>query len=545
MKRSTTTKARLTRRAFLAQGSAIALVAACAPAGTSSPSAAAASGTPKAGGTFVFATNVDVAPLIPGSTATEDHQRVLSLMYEGLVTQDLHYLKGGALPEKPWLAESWDISPDGLQYTFKLRQNVKFHDGTPFDAEAVKVNYERATLASSPYYDRTVAGLSAKVYNYVAKGEVVDKYTWRLTLKSPVGEFIRLMADRVLLLVSPAALAKYGPAGIVDNPVGTGPFTFVRRVPGQRIELARNQNYWNGAPYLDKVIMTFITDSQARLAALKSGDIDFVLAMDPDQAAIYAADPNVNLVFNPVPKTWVWMLNFKQGPTANKLVRQALNYAWNRDALVKNLLLDLATPAIAPAAPANPAWPPTRAPYTYDPEKAKKLLADAGYPNGFSMTLLYGNKGVNDQVNTLIQSDFRKVGVDVKLEKMEYATFLSIFSKGLPDQYGAGQTFWDTSAWLGLWLDSVFSSKFQPPKGNNRSWYSNPEVDRLLDEARPISDPKKSADAYRKVLDVLMEDAPWVWFYHDKGPMALRKRVKGLDITSSSFFDLKTVWLDA
>ena len=534
----------------------MALVAACSSAVTSGPSPAvsagssgapaAGAGTPKTGGTFVYATNVDVAPLIPGSTATVDHQRILSLMYEGLVTQDLHDLKDAALPEKPWLAESWDISSDGLQYTFKLRQNVKFHDGTPFDADAVKVNFERATLASSPYYDKTVAGLSAKIYNYVAKGEAVDKYTWRLTLKSPVGEFIRLLADRVILMVSPAALAKYGPTGIVDHPVGTGPFTFVQRVAGQRIELAKNKDYWGGAPYLDKVIMSVVADSQARLAGLKSGEIDFVTAMDPDQAAIYKADPNVNLVFNPSPMTWVWMLNCKgQGPTTNKLVRQALNYAWDRDALVKNLLLDLATPAIAPAAPANPASPPTHAPYTYDPAKAKKLLADAGYPNGFSMTLVYGDKSPNDQVNTLIQSDFRKVGVDVKLEKMEYAAFLSMFSKGLPDQYGGGQTFWATSAHLGQWLETVFSSHFQPPKGNNRDWYSSAEVDRLLDEARPISDPKKSAYAYRKVLDVVMEDAPWVWFYHDKNPMAVRKRVHGLDITSSQFFDLKPVWVSA
>jgi peptide/nickel transport system substrate-binding protein len=560
VKRSTITKGRLTRRALLVQGSAIALVAACAPAVITSPSPAAsggasgasagsapaaASGAPKTGGTFIYANNVDVAPLIPGSTATVDHQRVLSLMYEGLVTQDLHDLKDAALPEKPWLAESWDISSDGLQYTFKLRQNVKFHDGTPFDADAVKVNFERATLASSPYYDKTVAGLSAKIYNYVAKGEVVDKYGWRLTLKSPVGEFIRLLADRVILMVSPAALAKYGAAGIVDHPVGTGPFTFVQRVAGQRIELAKNKDYWAGAPYLDKVIMTVVPDAQARFAALKSGEVDFVTAMDPDQAAIYKADPNVNLVFNPSPMTWVWMLNCKQGPTTNKQVRQALNYAWNRDALVKDLLLDLATPAIAPAAPGNAASPPSHAQYTYDPEKAKKMLADAGYPNGFAMTLVYGDKGLNDQVNTLIQSDFRKVGVDVKLEKMEYAAFLSMFSKGLPDQYGGGQTFWATSAHLGQWLETVFSSKFQPPHGNNRDWYSSAEVDRLLDEARPISDPKKSADAYRKVLDVVMEDAPWVWFYHDKNPMAVRKRVHGLDITSSQFFDLKPVWVDA
>jgi len=555
MKRSTTSKARLTRRALLMQGSAIALVAACAPAVTSSPSPAASAGpsaapaagagTPKVGGTFAYASNVDVAPLIPGSTATVAHQRILSMMYEGLVTQDLHDTKNSAVAEKPWLAESWDISPDGLQYTFKLRQNVKFHDGTPFDADAVKVNFERATLTTSPHYDKTVAGLSAKIFNYVAKGEAVDKYTWRYTLKSPVGEFIRLLADRVILMVSPAALQKYGPAGIVDHPIGTGPFKFVQRVAGQKIELAKNAEYWGGAPKLDKVIMTIIPDAQARLAALRSGEIDFVTEMDPDQAATYRADANVSVVFNPSPMTWVWMLNNRQGPTTNKKVRQALNYAWNRNALVKDLLLDLAAPAIAPAAPSHPASPPTHAQYTYDPEKAKKLLAEAGYANGFSMTLAYGDRGANDQVNTLIQSDFRKIGVDVKLEKMEYAAFLSMFSKGLPDQYGAGQTFWATSAHLGQWLETVFSSQFQPPKGNNRTWYSSAEVDRLLDEARPISDPKKSAEAYRKVLDVVMEDAPWVWFYHDKNPMAVRKRVRGLDITSSPFFDLQPVWVDA
>lgn len=554
---------RLTRRDFLIACSLSVfsgLLAACAPsAPPTSPSPvstpvtrtapgsteASATAKPRAGGTLVMAFNTDPAPLIPGSTATVAHQRILSLMYEGLVTEDLHDTKNSQLKTVPWLAESWDISPDGLQYTFKLRQNVTFHDGTPFDAEAVKVNYERCTLPSSPYYDQTVAGLTAKVFNYVARGEVVDRYTWRYTLKSPVGEFLRLLTDRVLLIVSPAALEKYGPKGIVDHPVGTGPFKFVSRVAGQKIELEKNPNYWGGAPYLDRVIMTVIADAQARMAAIKSGEADLVLEVDPDQVATYRADPNLTLLFNPSPMTWVWMLNCRNGPTTNKQVRQALNYAWNREALVKNLLLDLVTPAVSPAPPNNPASPPTHAPYTYDPDKAKQLLAAGGYPNGFSMKVVYGERGTNDQVNTLIQSDFRKIGVNVELEKMEYAAFLSMFSKGLPDEYGAGQTFWTTSAQLGQWLETVFSSKFQPPRGNNRTWYTSPAVDQLLDEARPITDPQKSAEAYRKVLDQVVDDAPWVWFYHDKNPVVARNRVRGLDIGSSPFFDLHPVWLES
>lgn len=529
----------INRRKFLV-GSSVVLLAACAP---STPSAPALK--PKAGGTLVYASNVDLAPLIPGTTATVAHQRVLSMVHEGLVSEDLHDTKNSALKTVPWLAESWDISPDGLQYTFKLRQNVKFHDGAPFDAEAVKMNYERATVPTSPYFDKTIQGLTAKVFNYVQKGEVVDKYTWRYTLKAPVGEFLRLMTDRVLLLVSPAALQKYGAAQIVDHPTGTGPFKFVERVPGQKIVLEKNPEHWGGAPYLDRVIMSVITDSQARMAAIRSGEVDFVLEMDPDQAATYRQDPNIAVVFQPSPMSWVWMLNCREGPTTNKAVRQALNYAWNRDALVKDLLLDLAVPAISPAPPNNPSSPPSHALYTYDPAKAKQLLAAGGYPNGFSMTLMYGSRGANEQVNTLIQSDFRKIGVDVKLEKLEYAAFLAIFAKGLPTGYGAGQTFWTTSAQLGQWLETVFSSKFQPPNGNNRDWYGSTETDRLLDAARPIADPVKSAEAYRKVLDQVVEDAPWVWFYHDKNPLAVRNRVKGLDIGSSPFFDLQPVWVDA
>lgn len=539
MAESTPRLGRINRRTFLV-GSSAALLAACAQPTLGTPTV-----KPKAGGTLVFASNVDLAPLIVGTTATVAHQRVLSMIHEGLVSEDLHDTKNSALKTVPWLAESWEISSDGLLYTFKLRQNVKFHDGTPFDAQAVKVNYERATVPTSPYFDRTVQGLTAKVFNYVQKGEVVDPYTWRYTLKSPVGEFIRLLTDRVLLIVSPAALQKYGTAQIVNYPTGTGPFKFVERVPGQKIVLEKNSDYWAGAPYLDRVIMTVVTDSQARMAAIRSGEADLVLEMDPDQAGTYRQDPNISVVFQPSPMSWVWMLNCREGPTANKTVRQALNYAWNREALVKDLLLDLSTPAISPAPPNNPASPPSVAPYTYDPAKAKQLLTAAGYPNGFSMTLMYGQRGTNDQVNTLIQSDFRKIGVDVKLEKLEYAAFLAIFARGLPAGYGAGQTFWTTSAQLGQWLETVFSSKFQPPQGNNRNWYSSPEVDRLLDAARPIADPAKSAEAYRKVLDQVVEDAPWVWMYHDKNPLAVRKRVRGLDIGSSPFFDLKPVWVDA
>lgn len=536
-------RGQITRREFLAVSS-VAFLAACTPTGAtpSASSSAPASLTPKAGGTFVYASAAELPPLKPGPAI--DTQRVLGLIQEGLVQEDLHDTKSSSLKIVPNLAESWDVSPDGLQYTMKLRQNVRFHDGTAFDAGAVKANYERATLTTSPVFDKAVQSSAAKIYSFVAKGEVVDKFTFRYTLKNPVGEFIRLLGDRQLLIASPASLQKYAPDDIANHPVGTGPFKFVQRVPGQKVVLEKNADYWGGAPYLDQVIVSIITDAQARMAAIRSGDVDAVLDVLPDQVATYQKDSNINVVFQQGPHIYYWGLNCREGPTANKAVRQAINYAWNRDALTKDLLLNLAAPAISPVPPNNPASPPNRPPYTYDPDRAKSLLQSAGFPSGFSMTLQFGDQGNNEQINTLIQSDLKKVGIDVKLVKLEYAASVAALSKGIPSAHGAVQTFGTASAALESYLDSMFYSKSQPPNGNNRSWYVNTDVDKLLDAARPISDPQKNAEGYRKALDQIVDDAPWLWLFHNKTAFAIRKRVHGLDVPSSIWFDLKTVWVE-
>ncbi len=535
---------RINRRGFLVGGSALVLAACAAPGASTQPGAGTSAGKPKAGGTFVYASEKDFTPLVPATSTGHQTHRLLANMCEGLVREDLHDTKSTSLKTVPWLAESWTISPDGLQYTFKLRQGVKFHDGTPFDADAVKANYDRCNTESSPFFDKAAKPLTAQIFNFVAKGEVIDKYTWRYTLKSPIGEFLRLLNDRLLLIASPAALQKYGNQGIADHPTGTGPFKFVERVAGQRIVMEKNADYWGGAPYLDKVIVTIIIDPQARMAALRSGEVDWVLEMLPDQAEVYRKDPNISLVYQPIPHTWFWMLNYREGPTAKKEVRQALNYAWNRDALTKGLLKDLAAPALSPAPPNNPASPPSKAPYTYDPAKAKQLLKDAGYPNGFDMTVMYPITGINDELNSLLQADFKQIGVNVKLEKYENSAFLTTSRLGVPATHGALQTNWTTNAQLGFWLEQMFSEKFRPPSGNNRGWYANPAADKLMEEARPITDPTKSAEAYRKVLDQIVEDAPWLWVFHDRNPVAIHKRVKGLDIAATPYYDLQPVWID-
>lgn len=538
-------RGRINRRGFLVGSSAVLLAACAAPGVSTLPGASAPAGKPKVGGTLVYASEKDFTQLVPATSTGHQTHRLLALMHEGLVREDLHDTKSSALKTVPWLAESWEISPDGLQYTFKLRQNIKFHDGTPFDADAVKANYERCTTERSPFFDKAAKPLTAQIFDFVLKGEVIDKYTWRYTLKSPFGAFLSLLNDRLLLISSPAALLKYGNQGIADHPTGTGPFKFVERVTGQRIVLEKNPEYWGGAPYLDKVIVTIIADPQARMAALRTGEVDWVLEMLPDQAETYRQDQNISLIYQPIPHTWFWMLNYRDGPTAKKEVRQALNYAWNRDALTKGLMKDLASPAISPAPPNNPAQPPSRAPYTYDVAKAKQLLKDAGYPNGFDMTIFYPITGVNDELNSLLQADFKQIGVNVKLEKMENSAFLTRARLGVPESYGALQSNWTTNAQLGFWLEQMFSAKFRPPNGNNRGWYVSAEADRLMELARPITDPAKSAEAYRKVLDQIVEDAPWLWVFHDRNPVAVRKRVRGLDIGATPFFDLQPVWIDS
>lgn len=359
-------------------------------------------------------------------TATNDF-RILVNIYDGLVRY-----KDGTLEVEPALAESWTISDDGKTYTFKLRQGVRFHDGSDFNAEAVKFNFDRMLKEDHPFYNTGPFPLSFN-FSSIDAVNVLDEHTVEFKLKEPFAPFLSNLAYPTGLIVSPEAVKKYGKE-FGRHPSGTGPFKFAEWQSGQRVVVERNPDYWDTAPALEAVVFRPITDANTRVAEMMAGGLDVMVEVPPDNLATFKQDANFAVAEQAGPHVWFTILNAKSGPFADKKVRQAANYAVNKQGLVDNVLQGSATVAAGPIPPAFNWVENKTEPYPYDPEKAKALLAEAGASNPeVTFYVTEGGSGMLDPITmgAAIQADLQAVGFKVKIETYEWNTFLGRVNPGL------------------------------------------------------------------------------------------------------------------
>jgi len=441
------------------------------------------------------------------STASNDF-RIAVNVYDGLVRNT-----PGTLEIEPALATDWTISDDGLEYIFNLREGVTFHDGTPFNAEAVKFNFDRMLDESHPFASTGPFPL-AFFFSSIDNVEVVDDLTVKFTLNEAFAPLMSNLASPSGLIVSPAAVEQHG-ADYGRNPVGTGPFKFEEWQSNTRVVVSRNEDYWDGPAPLEAVIFRPIVDANTRVAEMLSGGIDVLLETPPDNVAQFRDDPSFQLKEAVGPHVWYVMLNAKEGPFADKLVRQAVNYAVNKDSLVTDVLQGTADVSAGPIPPAfNWAYNEDVEPYPYDPDRARELLAEAG-AEGASLTFLVteGGSGMLDPVpmGTAIQADLAAVGLDVEIKTYEWNTFLSEVNPGLEGKADMAEMAWMTTDPDTLPFLTLRTAAFPDQGGFNSSYYSNPEVDALLDQARVSTDPEERGELYRQVQALVHEDAPWLF----------------------------------
>lgn len=441
------------------------------------------------------------------STAANDF-RIAVNIYDGLVRN-----KPGTLEIEPALATDWTISDDGLEYTFSLRANVTFHDGTPLNAEAVKFNFDRMLREDHPFASTGPFPLSF-FFSSVKDVEVVDELKVKFTLTEPFAPFMSNLASPTGLIVSPAAVEQYG-KDYGRHPVGTGPFKFEDWRSNTSVVVSRNDAYWDGAPPLEAVIFRPITDANTRVAEMLSGGIDVLLETPPDNIAQFSGDAKYQVKEAVGPHVWYVMLNAKSGPFADQRVRQAVNYAVNKESLVNDVLQGTAAVSAGPIPPAfNWAYNAEVQPYPYDPEKAKALLAEAGV-EGATLTFLVteGGSGMLDPVpmGTAIQADLAAVGLNVEIKTYEWNAFLAEVNPGLEGKGDMAEMAWMTSDPDTLPFLTLRTAAFPAEGGFNSSYYSNPEVDTLLDKARATTDPAVRADLYKQVQAITHADAPWLF----------------------------------
>lgn len=504
---------------------------------------AALAGSAAAETTLVISIAADPTGFDPEAVLNNTSGFVMSTVYDSLVKY-----KPGTVDVEPGLAESWDVSPDGLTYTFHLRKGVTYQDGTPFNAPNYVKTIKRLLDKQDPdsiFNTGPVEGYIDFTYDQVASYTASDDNTVVFKLKEPVAPFLTSLAMVWNGVVSPTAVTKYG-KDFRNHPVGTGPFIFKEDRQGDQIVLDANPNYWGGKPKVDHLVFKIIPDAQAALLAIKRGDVHILADVNAQTIPAVRSDANLVILNQPGLAISGIGLPFDTKPFSDKRVRQALNYAIDRNALDKSLYQGLAVAMTSPLPPSQWSFDESLKGYPYDPAKAKQLLAEAGYPNGFEAELLSYNssRGYNPagpQLAVAIQGYLQKIGVTAKIRNTEMGSLLSEIRSGkYPGMFTVGWT--GDNGDPDNFLDELFASS-KIPVGNTAR-YKNPEVDKLLTQAQRISDHDKRVELYKQAQKIIMDDAPWIFVNSVLQTRVARKEVKGFALNPTQmFFDMETVSL--
>ena len=390
-------------------------------------------------------------------------QSACRLMFQGLYGFDPQ------MKLIPVLAESYTADDSAKVFTFKLRQGISFHDGTPFDAQAVKANFERVANPENRLKRQSLLAMLDRV-------EVVDPMTARVILKEPFGAFVNTIAHPAGMMLSPKAIAQYGKE-IGRNPVGTGPFTFVSW-NADTLKVKKNTGYWKpGLPKVETVTFRSVPENGARIAMLQTGEAQFIYPLPPEMAAVVQRSPNVEIVNEPSIIARYVSLNCMKKPFTDVRVRQALNHAVNKEAYAKVVYNGFAQPLDAPIPP-KLGFYSQQEPYAYDVAKAKQLLAEAGYPNGFGITLHCTNdRYLNDEaICQAIAGFLGRIGVKTAVSSRPLAIQTAAINNQETDfyLYGWGVPTYD-SAYV---FDYLVHTRGKNGRGNtNATRYSNAELD--------------------------------------------------------------------
>jgi peptide/nickel transport system substrate-binding protein len=506
----------------------------------------AASATPVSGGQLVFARGHDSVRLDPGHETDGESFKVMDNLYENLVTY-----ADTTTDLVPELATHWDVSEDGLSYTFHLRPGVVFHDGTPMNAEAVVFSLDRQREKTPPHPFHSVGGPYAYwqgmgMDDIVADIRAADDSTVVIALKRRNAPFLANLAMGFAGIVSPTAARKHG-EDFFKHPVGTGPFRFVEWVKDDRIVIERNPDYWGPKAYLDRVVIRSIPENTVRLLALESDEIMGMDGINTDLARRLQGNPSYQLLMQPGMNVGYMAMNMDKPPFDKPEVRVAINHAVNREGIVQGLYGGFGTPAVNPMPPTLWGYNRSVPGYPHDPAKARAMLAAAGFPNGFK-TELWAMTGPRPympdplKVAEAIQADLKAVGIDATLKTLEWGTYL--------DQVQGGKAPMSLFGWTGdngdpdNFLYTLLGTAATRLPAQNVAFYRSPEVDKLLLDAQAEVDQAKRAALYEQAQALIHRDAPWVPLAHMTQLVAFDRRVHGYPMHPTGKVRFRTVWLE-
>jgi peptide/nickel transport system substrate-binding protein len=434
----------------------------------------------------------------------------------------------------PALAESWEISEDGLQVTFHLRKNVKFQDGSPFNAEAVKFNFDRVL-------DKKIRVPLRGYFETVSKVEALDEHTVRITLTAPTPAFVGSLVTGPAAMMSPASIDKHGNTyEKIIYPVGTGRFKFREYVGGDHLTFDRWDGYWGKKPYYKTIKILIMPEPASREAAVLSGQADMIMQPPSVDIDKLKKNPKVKVIIGPTTRIIYMAMNNQSAAFSDVRVRQALNYAVDKESIIKSILFGAATPTHSPLSNLMASYCDTGF-YKYDPDKARALLNEAGAKDLTVKLIAPNGHYIQDrQATQAIAAYFQQVGVKSTVSTTDWATYLAWVAEP-PSKQGpqmnmfgyAGST--PAAATPGFSLFAGGTPAF-PPNGYNTAFYQNEEFNTLWKAAGKEPDKQKRDDLYCQAQKIMWADAPWVFLWNQGIPIVTRADITDVDTLPNEMY---------
>lgn len=526
---------KLDRRGFVVNaarlGLAVPMAASLANAALREGMAAPVLALQDAGKTLIVAipqATVQLDPAVAGSNGYGDILPVWDNVTEGLT----RFTTGGVEIE-PALAESWEVSEDGLRYVFAIREGVTFHDGTPLDARAVEANFLRQLDEENPLFQETMV-YRGIVFADVESVEATGDLELTVTLSRPTVLLPGNLAIFAAGIVSPAALEAQG-AQFGQAPVGTGPFRFESWTKDVELVLVANDDYWGGRPALDRVVWRTIADDTVRLSELQTAAIDVANQVDFKDAGTVANDPNLQLITGPFLNVQFLAFNQALAPFDNPLIRQAVQHAINKENVAEVVSSGNYTLGAGPIAPALIGYDPSLAEkYPYDPEAAQALIAESGM-TGISFDLYNRANSFWPVLGQLIQADLAAVGITANLQTLEDAEFFDLLGRG------EAQAFINDWTWDNGDPDNVMFSLFVQERAVTRMGYKNEEVNDLVLQAQEVADSDIRAELYFTAQDLILDDSIMVVLGYPEKAIGALATIENLKVSPVGALVLREV----
>lgn len=519
-RRSLHAQPRITRRDFLrlsallGAGTASGLLAACGGPGappaleepTSTPELSSTPAGPQ--GTLNIVQGVDAESMDPQVTTSGASMGMMRAMFDRLTDRALD------MSLVPALAHSWELL-DNRTWQFNLVEGVNFHNGEPFTAEAVKFSIER-------FVDPELKHVYASTMEPISEIEIVDDYTVKIHTKEPYAILAEVFARHSYML-PPKATAELG-EDFGTSPIGTGPYKFVEWLPGERLTIEAADDHWNRPPKLAEVIWRPIGEAATRLVELQSGNADIITNLAPQQIETVEQEEDIHVVQKRgLSSHFIW-LNCGQPPTDDPRVRKALTLAVDVQSIIDNVLMGAAYRLAGPWGPGIPGYVEDTAPYPYDPEQAKQLLAEAGYADGFDITLVspQGRYLMDKEASEAIVTMWSEIGVNGTVEVKEWGSFVQgVIAKDKPFQ-----AFFFRQG--GPVVDDFARINFHSGvKGPAWQGYHNEEANKIIDEAIQTLDEAEREAMYQRLFEIVYDELPWLPLWNQTNIYGVQDRVKG------------------